>query len=45
MIAPQVPTGGLIRQAVLDDETHGQRNDTMRVARFGSAYSEVSAVK
>src|SRR5271156_5199543 len=35
LIAPQVPAGGLIRQAVLDDEAHGQGNDTMRVAGFG----------
>jgi esterase/lipase superfamily enzyme len=31
MIAPQVPTGGLIGQAILDDESHGQRNDAMGV--------------
>jgi hypothetical protein len=35
MIAPQVPAGGLIRQAVLDDEAHGQRNNAMGVAGFG----------
>jgi len=35
MIAPQVPAGGLIGQAVLHDESHGQRNDAMRVMGLG----------
>src|SRR5262245_32018252 len=35
MVAPQVPTGGLVRQAVLDDEPHGQRDDAVRVAGLG----------
>ena len=35
MIAPQMPTGGLIRQAVLDDESHGERNDAMGVVSLG----------
>jgi hypothetical protein len=35
MIAPQVPTGGLIRQAVLNHESHGQGNDAMRVMSLG----------
>jgi hypothetical protein len=35
VIAPQVPTGGLIGQAVLDDESHRQGDDPMRVMGFG----------
>jgi hypothetical protein len=35
MIAPQVPTGGLIRQAVLDDESNRQRNNAMGVMGLG----------
>src|SRR5262249_26686020 len=35
MIAPQMPAGGLIGQAILHDESHGQRNDAMGVAGFG----------
>ena len=31
MIAPEVPAGGLIRQAILHDESHGERNDAMGV--------------
>ena len=37
MITPQVPTGGLIGQAVLHDESHGQGNDTMRVVGLGQS--------
>jgi hypothetical protein len=35
MIAPQVPTGGLIRQAILDNKSHGERNDAVRVVGSG----------
>jgi hypothetical protein len=35
VIAPQVPAGGLIWQAILDDESHGEGDDTMGVARSG----------
>jgi hypothetical protein len=35
MIAPQVPAGGLIRQAILHDEPHGQRNNPMGVMGLG----------
>jgi hypothetical protein len=35
VVAPQVPTGGLIGQAILHDDAHGQGHDTMRVVRFG----------
>ena len=35
MIAPQVPTGGLIGQAVLHDESHGQGDNAMGVMGFG----------
>ena len=35
VIAPQMPTGGLIGQAVLHDESHGQGNDAMGVVGFG----------
>jgi hypothetical protein len=35
MITPQVPTGGLIRQAILHDQTHGQGNDAVGVVGFG----------
>jgi hypothetical protein len=35
VIAPQVPAGGLIRQAILDDESHREGNDTMGVVRLG----------
>jgi hypothetical protein len=37
VIAPQVPAGGLIGQAVLDDESHRHGNDAMGVARSGSS--------
>jgi hypothetical protein len=37
MIAPQMPAGCLIRQAILDDEAHGQRNDAMGVMGFGQS--------
>jgi len=35
VIAPQVPTGGLIGQAVLHDESDGQRNHAMGVMGLG----------
>jgi hypothetical protein len=35
MIAPQVPAGDLIGQAVLHNESDGQRNDAMRVMSLG----------
>jgi hypothetical protein len=35
MIAPQVPAGGLIGQAVLNDQSDRQRNDAMRVMGLG----------
>ena len=35
MVAPQVPTGRLIRQAVLDYEPNGNRNNAMGVVGFG----------
>jgi hypothetical protein len=35
VVAPEVPAGGLIGQAVLHDEPHGQGNDAMRVVGFG----------
>ena len=35
MIAPQVPAGGLIGQAVLRDESDGQSDDAMGVVGFG----------
>jgi len=31
VVAPQMPTGGLIGQAVLDDESHGQGDDAMGI--------------
>jgi hypothetical protein len=37
MVAPQVPTGRLIRQAILDHEPHGQRDDAMGVVGFGQS--------
>jgi hypothetical protein len=35
LIAPQMPTGGLIRQAVLDDESHGHADNTVSVVGLG----------
>jgi hypothetical protein len=35
VIAPQMPAGGLIRQTVLHDEAHGQRDHTMGVMGLG----------
>jgi hypothetical protein len=35
MVSPQVPTGGLIGQAILHDEPDRQRNDAVSVMRFG----------
>jgi hypothetical protein len=35
MVAPEVPTGGLIGQAVLHDQPDGQSHDPMGVARLG----------
>ena len=35
MVAPEMPTGGLIGQAVLNDEPNGNGNDAMRVVPFG----------
>ncbi len=32
MVAPEVPTGSLIREAVLDDQSDGQGHDPMGVA-------------
>jgi hypothetical protein len=45
VITPQMPAGGLIGQAVLDDESYGQGNNAVGVARsgqsvFGSVRSE-----
>ena len=37
MIAPQMPTGGLIRQAIFNDEPDGQRDDAMGVMGFGQS--------
>jgi len=31
VIAPEVPTGGLIGQSVFDHQTNGQRDDAVRV--------------
>jgi hypothetical protein len=35
VIAPEVPAGGLIGQAILDDESHGKADDAMGVMGFG----------
>jgi hypothetical protein len=35
VVAPKVPTGGLIRQAILHDDAYGQGNDAMRVVSLG----------
>lgn len=35
MVAPQVPTGRLIRQAILDHKANSNRDDAMRVVGFG----------
>src|SRR5262245_56134103 len=35
MAPPQVPAGGLVGQAVLDDQSHGQRNDRRGGMGFG----------
>jgi hypothetical protein len=35
MVAPEVPTGGLIRQAVLHHQPNGQGHDSMGVAGLG----------
>jgi hypothetical protein len=35
VVAPEVPTGGLIGEAVLDDESDGQGHDPMGVAGPG----------
>jgi hypothetical protein len=35
MVAPQMPTGGLIRQAVLDHEADGHGDDAMGIVGFG----------
>jgi hypothetical protein len=35
VVAPQMPTGGLIRQAVLHNESHGQGDDAMGVMGLG----------
>jgi hypothetical protein len=37
VITPQVPAGRLIGQAILHDQAHGQRNDTMGVMGFGQS--------
>jgi hypothetical protein len=42
VIAPEVPAGSLIGQAVLDDESHGQGNDAMSVVPLGG--SQVGSV-
>src|SRR6266542_5649671 len=31
MVSPEVPTGGTIRQAILDDHAYRQGNDAMRI--------------
>src|SRR6266536_2218963 len=31
MVSPEVPTGGTIRQAILDDHANRQGNDAMRI--------------
>ncbi len=38
MIAPQVPTGGTVGQAVFNDNTHGQVDDPMGVMSAGWGY-------
>jgi hypothetical protein len=35
MVAPQMPAGGLIGQAILHNEAHGQGNDAMGVMGLG----------
>jgi hypothetical protein len=35
VIAPQMPAGSLIGQAILDDESHGEGNDAMGIEGFG----------
>lgn len=35
MVAPQVPTGDAVRQAVLDHHAHGDGDDAMRVVTVG----------
>jgi hypothetical protein len=35
VIAPEVPAGGLIGQAILHDESHGEGDDAMGVMGFG----------
>jgi len=35
MIAPQVPAGGLVRQAIFNDQSDRQRDDAMRVMGLG----------
>ncbi len=42
MVAPEVPTGSLIREAVLDDQSDGQGHDPMGVA--GSRRGQVGQV-
>ena len=42
MIAPEMPTGGLVGQAILDDEAHRQGNDAMGIA--GSRQSVLGRV-
>ena len=37
MVAPQVPTGRLIRQAVLDHEANGNGNNAMGIVGFGQS--------
>ena len=45
MIAPEVPTGGLVRQAVLDDQADGHRDDPMGVVAAGRGQVGQSALK
>jgi hypothetical protein len=37
MVAPEVPTGRLIGQAVLDHEPHGKGDDAMGIVGFGQS--------
>jgi hypothetical protein len=48
VVSPEVPGGGPVRQAIFDDQTHGQRDDGLRVAtarrgKVGEISTEVKA--
>jgi hypothetical protein len=45
VITPQMPTRGLIRQAIFHDEAHGQGHDAVRVAGFGQTIFRGVGVK